>query len=64
MENGYVESFIGKLREMLPNNGLFDTLLEVRGLKIAGDGILQVRILQFFRGNAADSEGFCVKNST
>ena len=28
MENGYVESFIGKPRDELPNSGLFDTLLE------------------------------------
>jgi hypothetical protein len=30
---GYVESFIGKHGEILPNSGLFDTLLEARGLK-------------------------------
>ncbi|MCK4384429.1 MAG: transposase, partial [Candidatus Lokiarchaeota archaeon] len=31
-ENGYVESFIGKLRDELLNGEIFDTLLEVRVL--------------------------------
>jgi putative transposase len=29
-ENGYVESFIGKLRDELLNGEIFDTLLEAR----------------------------------
>jgi len=31
-ENGYVESFIGKLRDELLNGEIFDTLLEARVL--------------------------------
>ena len=31
-ENGYVESFIGKLRDELLNGEIFDTLLEARAL--------------------------------
>jgi len=31
-ENGYVESFIGKLRDELLNGAIFDTLLEARVL--------------------------------
>ena len=31
-ENGYVESFIGKLRDELLNGKIFDTLLEARVL--------------------------------